>query len=735
MGCIESAAVPCDDGRTCPAGTVCDDLHVQCVDPKQLTACAGAENQAECSAPGAAVGLCHDQVCLPAVCGDGFLFGDEVCDGDQFEKSNCTELGFYDDVALQCNDACGYDDSVCTGFCGDGAVNGSELCDGAPPTEFCVDIGYAAGWLDCAMCGPGLDDCKFLGWKQTIFPVAHFDVHGTAEDDVFAVGGQITHYDGKLWSAYDISACLTANDHLVFSSVWMHARGTAVAIAGDKTANVSVAIHITPTNCTRTQISGINPNIKAVWAASANDVYAAGTGGLGIYHHDGTAWTQVFNTGDVSAIWGSGPNDIYAASGTTLLHSTGGAFTPVSAGITGTVADVWGDGPTNVFVSSFVGGAAPSSAIHHFTGTWSQVYAANSGVGMFGACADGNSFASPSGRVLSYDGTEWLNLGAPPGGAAGGRVNPLPLYATSGGIVFAADSGALHIYRGGILDDSAVALTNTVLRVGSGNFAALFANGGNDFYLWNGTAWTEDTTAPGLLLDMWIDPATNDIYAIQNITNPGVWKRPAGQAWSGTPVIADRGNHIWAVAANDFWIAQNDDQLMTAELRHWNGAPGATLTCTTPDCSLPSRVDKIWGSASDDVYVGGFAMLRRWNGSVWSDVQNALPATSTVLTIGGTAADDVYIGDETGRLAHFDGSTWTPVLQLPGVIHSIWAFDRGDVFVGGAGGQLWHYDGNHWYPVRTDTFNAITSLMGAGDVLFAGQTTGAVLRLIRTTAW
>lgn len=88
VGCAKPGHVECDDGRTCPEGTVCEPTRALCIAPAQTTVC-GAENIADgypCTANGV-IGICDHQVCLPG-CGDGITNGDEECDDANFASND-----------------------------------------------------------------------------------------------------------------------------------------------------------------------------------------------------------------------------------------------------------------------------------------------------------------------------------------------------------------------------------------------------------------------------------------------------------------------------------------------------------------------------------------------------------------------------------------------------------------------------------------------------------------------
>jgi cysteine-rich repeat protein len=81
FGCITSKAIVCDNGTTCPEGTVCDLLGERCVTESQLDACQGFDQGADCMFPGGS-GLCDNGACVSSVCGNGYIEPDELCDDE-----------------------------------------------------------------------------------------------------------------------------------------------------------------------------------------------------------------------------------------------------------------------------------------------------------------------------------------------------------------------------------------------------------------------------------------------------------------------------------------------------------------------------------------------------------------------------------------------------------------------------------------------------------------------------
>lgn len=70
--------------------------------------------------------------CKVNVCGDGYVYGDEWCDGNNFMTGleTCAKVSSnYTGGTLKCNADCTIDESGCTKKCGDGELDENEWCD------------------------------------------------------------------------------------------------------------------------------------------------------------------------------------------------------------------------------------------------------------------------------------------------------------------------------------------------------------------------------------------------------------------------------------------------------------------------------------------------------------------------------------------------------------------------------------------------------------------------------
>lgn len=117
--------------------------------------------------------------------------------------------------------------------------------------------------------------------------------------------------------------------------------------------------------------SGTTAHLRGVWGTSPSDVWAGGVDGA-LLHFDGDAWTAVSGaTSDIDSVWASSPTDAWFVGSGTVLRWTGLRFTTIGFG--GILLSVSGTGPNDVWVTG------ESTNVHRWNGTtWTTL---NAGVG------------------------------------------------------------------------------------------------------------------------------------------------------------------------------------------------------------------------------------------------------------------------------------------------------------------------------------------------------------------
>jgi hypothetical protein len=210
--------------------------------------------------------------------------------------------------------------------------------------------------------------------------------------------------------------------------------------------------------------------------------------------------------------------------------------------------------------------------------------------------------------------------------------------------------------------------------------------------------------------------------------------------------------------------------LSTPNVAHWNGTAWEALGAGLPGSFY---VQTLVVAPNGDLYAGGhitlevskasFAMVVRWNGSVWSRVGGF--ADSGTHCLGAGNADEVYAlavgptgdlyvggifsavdGVPAHNLARWDGTAWHAVggdgtLDLGCQVHALALAPNGDLYVGGEfenglpvrAHNLARWDGRAWHalgpglngPVLTLTWASSNRLLVSGSFTTLGNNSAA----------
>ncbi|GAC1585593.1 MAG: hypothetical protein NVS3B20_15090 [Polyangiales bacterium] len=120
---------------------------------------------------------------------------------------------------------------------------------------------------------------------------------------------------------------------------------------------------------------------------------------------------------------------------------------------------------------------------------------------------------------------------------------------------------------------------------------------------------------------------------------------------------------VWAASSSDAWAVGGTPGEGTSApndlVLHWDGARWSKETL--PEAPLGRSLFKVWGTASDNLYVVGEAGTiwhRAGTPPVWTLESKKTPlATGTLFTVSGCSASEVYAVGGADVLA-FDGARW-----------------------------------------------------------------------------
>lgn len=296
---------------------------------------------------------------------------------------------------------------------------------------------------------------------------------------------------------------------------------------------------------------------RSLWGTSPSDLFVAGSAThpnthWGIWHYDGQGWTEQVSSRDTAliGIWGSSATDVYAIGAPAsvdishppaILHYDGSRWSPVS-------------GPAY----------APAASFISYRGIW--------GSDAHNLFLSGSLYRStpPTGLLLHYDGTRWLEM-SPPG--IGDNPRFTDLAGTSATDVWAVGSRQLCDdcnYSHAIVAHYDGHQWKEVLVV-TGWFYGVWATAPNDVWVvgindesiadvrhFDGNSWsggrplsTFDLT---VLNDVW-GSSPSDVYAV----GPGILIHYDGAVWTKIPNIG--GDRVWGTSREDVFVLRANEVL------------------------------------------------------------------------------------------------------------------------------------------------------------------------------
>jgi hypothetical protein len=711
--------VQCLDGRICPDGKVCDEVHHLCVGQDAFTACEGKPDETPCMVDGVEA-VCQDGVCLIPVCGDNIVEPGEYCEMEALVQDSC------------------------------------------------VTFGYDAGSIGClrAACSPDVSGCMKLDWSQLIWQfTGAWSLWGTSPSNLYAVGdlGGIHRWNGagdeNLDSGTDrtlfsVSGSSPANIIAVGGAIACDPTGSGqCTLDSGTTCSVTTALCegkggvITRFDGTSWIATPVSQDLRGVWVASETEAFAVGEQGT-ILHYDGTSWTpmQSGTSQMLTDVWGSSPTDVYAVGGSFLdgvqgviLHYNGSSWMPMTyptGGNAWRLSTVWGSSTSDVYAGGLAG------TILHYNGqSWSrmttpataEIFDIN-GTGTNDVYAAGFASSGESPPMMHYDGKVWTKL-QPIAGIYVRSVFSIV------GTVFAASFSGVYGTQGALwtsLDFPSKVkdpICGDPPPFGNLAFVAdddIYGFVDNLVYHFDGARWTCSTPA-GLTIpsDEKVLAAhgfpNGDVLAVSSKSGPNhttIHQRIGGTWTSSTPagIAADASlRSMWVAPSGEIFLAGSDAAFRPHVVRY-SGSVWAPIAM--PPVMQP--IQSIKGRTASDLYISfgpNPPAIYQWNGSQWSsitidpEIQNLRDFALSPSTLWATGG---------GAMHRHTNGTWSRIeanVPVPffGAAVKIHALADDDVFVVGTDtlsrAQMVHFTGTRLDPVRVSG-GALFGVLGTPRRLF-----------------
>ncbi|MFQ5413278.1 MAG: hypothetical protein ACE5E6_02350 [Phycisphaerae bacterium] len=226
--------------------------------------------------------------------------------------------------------------------------------------------------------------------------------------------------------------------------------------------------------------------------------------------------------------------------------------------------------------------------------------------------------------------------------------------------------------------------------------ADVFVVGGvpdrGEVYHFDGAAWRQ-MTVPCVPLLVWVFGfGPDDVYAVGE---DGGMVHYDGAAWTGVETGTDEDLWgIWGSAPDDMWIVGGDVGGGGPVLLHFDGTVFVPFATPENDRQATSLF-KVWGIGSRTFAVGENGLIIEFDGTAWAQVPAGAAADDDFVALWGTSEDHVVAvgGRATGRLAVFDGTTWTTqVLSAVPGLNAVYMVAPDEAIIGGVNGFVGVYD-------------------------------------------
>jgi cysteine-rich repeat protein len=646
--CVDSGTSSCP-GRVCPSGLVCSPKGDTCVEPGAVAACVGKSDGASC-----AYGFCRTGLCLPIVCGNGYVEPGEQCDdGNQVAgdgcRPNCT-IEFCGDGIIDPGEECdcGPDESnvapPCTVpnstrldatcnpdcknvGCGDGIVRPPEQCEPgvAITSASCLDFGfYDPDGLGCnEFCRFDTSACTESCGDGTLNGNEICDGSPPAGSCVAYAFDFGTAGCGKNTCTPTFDGC----DYFGFHGVGAY--GFFNAVSGAYAVTATGSIFHGESSFVWKDVYDSSHYFAAVWS-SGDTTYV---GGDVLVSLTPGGWREIDTITNVVAISGTGPDDVWVATGGGIVDRWDGtSWTALDSGLTD-ISTLWEVSPGDVMV-----GGAGLSRWNGTAFTAETLPAPLRVLSVWGDLASDRWAAGQAGVVLHDDGTGWKVSDTPTEASLGAIVGTGPddVFVATASNIFTASA---TIYRWDGRHWSTVAITPPVRGLGVGDHHAILA-ASSQILRFSGSALVEPGDSDIELLG--VGTVGKELFAVGQA---GTALHYDGAMWLSTST----GSHedlydVWGDATDDVFAVGQDDTVL-----HWDGASWTRMG--TP--SSVQTLRQLVGFGPRDVYAVGDASLLHWDGALWSTVYTA----PQLVGVWGMSDQDLYLLTPSD-VEHWDGTSW-----------------------------------------------------------------------------
>jgi len=206
-----------------------------------------------------------------------------------------------------------------------------------------------------------------------------------------------------------------------------------------------------------------------------------------------------------------------------------------------------------------------------------------------------------------------------------------------------------------------------------GALSGVWGSGPSDVYMvggdattaeiwhYDGSAWTEDTTAPPTDLLVWVFGfGPDDVWAVGE---QGAVLHKTAAGWEQLDPDTDQPLWgVWGTSSSDLWIVGGDANGTAPTLLHYDGADFTPFTLDPAQNDREAvALFKVWGIDGRTFAVGQKGLIIEFDGTDWVQMSAGPEANDDFVSLWGTSANNIVAvgGRAAARVSAFDGTAWT----------------------------------------------------------------------------
>ena len=236
------------------------------------------------------------------------------------------------------------------------------------------------------------------------------------------------------------------------------------------------------------------------------------------------------------------------------------------------------------------------------------------------------------------------------------------------------------------------------------------------------TTWYLSTGLPGANTSSVWASSSNDVYIAGGFRGFGNFN---GTSWSSAahPNTANRYD-VWGFGPQQAYsVGQNGYQT------------GAVHSCTATACTTiytaETELTGIWGRSPSDLYVAGDGILRRYDGTSWTNIPTGFSSAFNVNrfeSISGGATRTFVVG-RNGVILSYDGTSLQQMSSGTTVaLSSVFAVNDHLAFAVGGSGTILQFNGTSWSHMQSNTLNELSGVFAlSATSAYATGSNGTVL--------